>query len=284
MNKVLITGASGFIGKNIAQYLDKSRFEVYGTYRRDTPLDLEIEYLQCDLANEEPPLQEADIIIHCAAEVDEDNVDKLIQNNILATKRIAAFAEKAKVEQIIYLSTVSIYGKTDTIVNESSPRIDPGIYGMSKYIAEEYIMNANVPLKLTLRLPRIIGEGCDLTKPWIPTLAGKLIGNEKISYFNPEKEYNNFMHVNDLSSFILKSIAEKHTGIIGLASIESLKILDVIQTMKSSINSTSELEEKMFVGGMQHPSMIDVQEALKLGFTTMEPQRALKLFCAQLRN
>ena len=52
--KILICGATGFIGRNIAEfYADKKDFEVYGTYLDSTPFkNSKIKMIKVDLTNE----------------------------------------------------------------------------------------------------------------------------------------------------------------------------------------------------------------------------------------
>src|SRR3989344_9081464 len=99
--RVLICGASGFIGRNLFEYFDsQNNYEAYGTYLKNKPKVLSPRIFQADLRDRNVALsatQGMDIIINCAAKTDGMGAfdpttytphNKLINNNIIEAAHI----------------------------------------------------------------------------------------------------------------------------------------------------------------------------------------------------
>lgn len=135
MSKVLVTGARGFIGSHLVPQL-KTEFSVFPVDIEDG--DLRLEHVASDLIE----YYEPDIVIHLAAQVGrvfgEDDLERSISNNALATARVAQACKSNRVD-LVYCSTSEIYGDQGEVVCEEggSTVIPHGIYGLSKRWGEE---------------------------------------------------------------------------------------------------------------------------------------------------
>ena len=111
--------------------------------------------------------KQADILVHCAALVHRSSKDLSKENyfkvNVNGTKNILQFLDKNKLRQIIFLSTVSVYGNSVLITApDENTSINPGDhYGESKAKAEEeirdYSMAGGIPYTI-LRLTPVYGK------------------------------------------------------------------------------------------------------------------------------
>jgi UDP-glucose 4-epimerase len=147
MKRVLITGASGFIGAFLVQNLEG--FEIKTLSLRNP-----------DWINQ--PL-ECDVIIHCAGiahvskKIDEFTYYKI---NYELTVELAQKAKKEGVEQFVFLSSQLIYGvgHIGEITKSTYPSPQNG-YGRSKWIAEIELAKLSDPsfLVACLRLPLVYG-------------------------------------------------------------------------------------------------------------------------------
>ncbi|MBI4640058.1 MAG: SDR family oxidoreductase [Candidatus Tectomicrobia bacterium] len=145
--KVLVTGASGFIGMNIARYL-KERSIVMGTYFNHPYTMMDIPMLSLDLRDgralammvfEMRPYA----VVHCAALTDAEFCEKnralasLI--NVEGTRRLARVARDIGA-RMIYLSTDLVFNGEKGWYREDDPVSPVQMYGETKVRGEEAIM------------------------------------------------------------------------------------------------------------------------------------------------
>ena len=140
MNKerVLFTGASGFIGKNILDSLSKLyEIESLGLSDRD------IYYV--DISNEIPDFKKGyDLIIHAAGKahhISKNNDQLFFDINFNGTKNLCAGLERNIIPKVfIFLSTVAVYGlDCGQDINEDYPLNGKTPYALSKIAAESYL-------------------------------------------------------------------------------------------------------------------------------------------------
>ena len=184
--KILVTGASGFIGSHVMDYLDKDGYIVYGCCRTQTKKRMVV---TCDMSRELPDMK-ADAVIHAAALSPSPGVtfNDYFENNIIATRNLIKFAKKSHVKRIIYMAAVSSYGRVNGILREESPHNNPDDYGLTKYVAEQLIRSSGIPYYILI-LPGVVGKGC--RDNWIIKSARTIYRNQDFTYYNGEGKFNN---------------------------------------------------------------------------------------------
>ncbi|MFA6268912.1 MAG: NAD(P)-dependent oxidoreductase, partial [archaeon] len=111
--KVLLTGSSGFLGKEVLKVLCKNKHTV---------IEFDISNGKNILNQEqiETEMKKASCCIHLAGIVENEN-PALWKINVEGTKNIAHAAEKTKLKKLIFMSTTGVYGFTTREVNEKTP-------------------------------------------------------------------------------------------------------------------------------------------------------------------
>ncbi len=143
----LVTGARGFLGKNLVAVLRRSGKEVYrlGVRGSDEPKSIEV-----DLSKDAPDLSglKFDEVYHLAGlahQVPRNRKEKELFNSVNheGTKRLLVALEKSKLPKtgILFLSSVAVYGldKGEGIC-ENHPRKAEDPYGKSKKLAEDALI------------------------------------------------------------------------------------------------------------------------------------------------
>lgn len=145
--KILITGASGYVGSRIYQDLKKENYQVVGLYNTTKLFD---DLIQADITNKEEvkkifDIENPNIVIHLAANAHsrpcEEAPEQAHLLNVEATKHIAEIAKEKNI-RVIYISTFACYNPSN-------------VYGKTKHEAEEIIKE----LKdyIIIRLSLVVG-------------------------------------------------------------------------------------------------------------------------------
>jgi len=151
--KILVTGGTGFVGSHLVRALIKRGEEVRCLARQSSRLDnlnaLPVEIVYGDLrdaASLKTALENCQTLYHCAADYRlwAKDPQELYASNIEGTRNIMQTAFDAKVERVVYTSTVGALGLLDdgTPGDEATPvTIDDmiGDYKRSKFLAEREV-------------------------------------------------------------------------------------------------------------------------------------------------
>ncbi|TVQ81381.1 MAG: NAD-dependent epimerase/dehydratase family protein [Bradymonadales bacterium] len=128
--RLLVTGATGFLGRHLVSRLQGLGFETRCLVRESSsssPIDaLGAEIYRGDLSDLEflrQSLENRDILIHCAALVsDWATVKEIEEANVLLTKRLLQAAKACGIKKFVHISTTDVYGHPGSpSVNESTP-------------------------------------------------------------------------------------------------------------------------------------------------------------------
>ncbi|MBV8894930.1 MAG: NAD-dependent epimerase/dehydratase family protein [Acidobacteriaceae bacterium] len=182
MPTALVTGASGFLGWHVARLLCERGFRVRALCRPTSQIrELDVERISGDL-RDPASLQLAavgcQLLFHVAADYRlwSRHPQELYDSNVTGTRNVLEAAERARVEKVVYTSTVGCIGMPkDRDGDETTPvSLDDmaGHYKRSKWLAEQVALE-----KARSGLPVVI---VNPTAPvgdhdWKPTPTGKII-------------------------------------------------------------------------------------------------------------
>lgn len=223
--KILITGATGFLGMNLAKRLQKQGHEVIGLGRNQSAgeqlTQAGIKFIQCSLdqiGTIDTQMSGIECVVHSAA-FSSPWGDKEVfeQANIKGTQNIVDLAIKYKTKRFIHISTPSLYFKFKDAYNiletDSIEEPHPSMYTHTKYFAEKIVDKAisqNQLNAITIRPRGIFGPG-DVTL--LPRII-KLAKERKLSQVGNSKNNVDITYVDNVSQAIELAIfaPDKYLG------------------------------------------------------------------------
>ncbi len=167
--KVLVTGASGFVGSHIADSLLDAGHEVRAVVRKSSSLtwlnDKPIEVVSADMTDPEslkPVVENVDAIVHVAGVTAAKNKQGFFDGNVLPTRALLEASKRynPNLDRFIFCSSQTAVGPSldGQPVTELTPPHPITTYGKSKRAAEEECERSRNDLPVTiLRLPAIYG-------------------------------------------------------------------------------------------------------------------------------
>ena len=213
---VLITGASGFVGRVLCETLLKSGYHVRGVYRDCSRVDARMQPVLVSEINAHTNWAESllgvDVIVHLAARVHVMNdtavnpLEEFRNINVEGTLNLARQAAKAGVKRFVFVSSVKVNGELTEIdkpFSEDDVACPQDAYGLSKFEAEQGLLQV---AKIThmdvviIRPPLVYGAGVKANfaklllavKNGVPLPLGSIVNKRS------------FIYVENLTSFILR--------------------------------------------------------------------------------
>ena len=165
MKKVLVTGATGFLGKYLVEELLNNGYEVIKQRRKkdflnDLQKKYNIEILRCTLDEIKSIKTKVDYVIHAAAlSTVWGKWEDFYNSNVLGTENVISFCENNNVKRLVYVSSPSIYSsrydRLDIKEEDYDKNNKLNYYIKSKILAEEVINNnKNQNLEKVIIRPR----------------------------------------------------------------------------------------------------------------------------------
>lgn len=250
MDRVLVTGGSGFIGSNVIEELMKS-FKVVNLDLKPSK-NSEIEQMIGDIRDKElveKAVENCDIVIHLAAQVSVplsiDYPQKTLEINVQGTQNIIDAAHKFGIKRLIIASSAAVYGEvSDLPLKEESAGQCLSPYAQSKWENETQIMLAREKglEAIALRFFNVYGPGQSKDGTYaavIPKFVEMLTTGKQPIVHGDGLQSRDFIHVKDLVRAI-ESLLECNWKLVddhtyNLASQSQTTILELIELINSSI-------------------------------------------------
>ncbi|MBM7050924.1 NAD(P)-dependent oxidoreductase [Rothia sp. ZJ1223] len=157
--RVLVTGASGMLGREVALKLLREGFEVRVFQRSDAGLAAllpksvrerlsQVRGSVSDFHAVDQAMADVDGVIHIAAKVSVSGQwDQYLEANVIGTRTLLETAKNHGVEKFVYISSPSVAHAGSSLVGEGNTPADPdharGNYARSKAYAEKLALEAD---------------------------------------------------------------------------------------------------------------------------------------------
>jgi len=290
--KALVTGAAGFIGSYLSEYLIKKGLRVVGIdsfvdyYARsikesniaDMTKDEQFEFIEGSLLEVDLSklLDGVDVVFHQAAQAGVraswgQSFKIYTDNNILATQVLLEACKESPVKKFVYASSSSVYGDTrDLPMRESSLPYPVSPYGVSKLAAEHlcclYHRNFGIPT-VSLRYFTVYGARQRPDMAFHRFFRWALEGNA-LEVYGDGQQSRDFTHVDDIVEANWLALEKGLPGeVFNIGGGSCVTLNEVIQMIKAVVGQELEVHYKSVQKGDVRHTFADMSKARgKLGY------------------
>jgi len=236
--KILLTGATGFIGKEVLKNCLLNNIDVLALIRNKNNISDNNLFLKLSDVTESK-IQGCDVIIHLAgiAHSPKASYEDYQRDNVLLTLQLANQAVKAKIKRFIFVSTINVYGHStqgNVFCTKDSPNPESN-YAKSKLEAEEGLTK----LAKETGLEVVIIRSTLVYGPSVPgnfDLLIKLVNKYPVLPFGLVNNKRGFVAVQNLVDLIF--LCAKHPKAVGQIFIASdCKMVSIKELTNSIANS-----------------------------------------------
>jgi UDP-glucose 4-epimerase len=247
---VLITGGSGFIGKNIIAHFIEHHWDMTNISRTPVKIQGLKDQMSADISAEnfietiQRKVSPCEYIIHCAANIDFNFDNSQVSAvNCLGVHQILQLAKLWNVKSVVYISSIGVIG-TPVLhpITEMHPLNPKTVYHASKLYGEYLALIANaagLPCSI-LRLSSPIGPGMPQNKI-VSRFVSRACENKPLTIFGTGSRKQNYVDVRDISFAIEQCITKSVCGIYNIGGDECISNLDLAKECIATLNSTSKI-------------------------------------------
>jgi len=252
--KILLTGATGFIGGHILTAL----FNKYGSESVVALCSTDIVNVNCvtyksmqNFEIEKNFFDDITHIIHAGAFTPKDaqqaNNLEACFSNIEYTKNLLSHNFKS-LSRILNISTIDVYTTTNDKLSEKSTVNPLNLYGSSKLYCEEMVKKFSEKNKnnyINLRIGHVYGPGEEKYKKVLPIAIQNIINNKPLELWGDGGDLRSFIFIDDVIESIMNAITIPETNLnINVVSGQAISILELLHKVVSVSGKNVKINRK----------------------------------------
>ncbi len=258
--KILVTGAAGFVGSNIALQLEKEGHVIvalddFSSGNFENLRGFKGDVISAGVFRDRTFWPErvgvVDLIIHEAAITDTTVMDqkRMMEENVEAFREILSFAAAHKVKGVAYATSAAVYGDGAVPMRESSPRQPMNVYGFSKQIME------NVAARFVQDHPKIRVAGVRYFNVFGPgeqfkgkfasmiwQLAQQMKAGRRPRVFEFGDQYRDFIYVKDVARATIMAAKSAPNGVYNVCTGKKTTFNQIIAHLNDVLETSLEPE------------------------------------------
>lgn len=250
---VLVTGATGFIGRHLVKrLLAVSQIKILSQSRGLNPNWVVPNYLQktqrikCDLNQLSQStwasvgVDQIDFVVHLGGFIpkrqsEANNFEEIHRSNIEGTQKLLNSLPD-KLCKMVFASTVDVYGGTEDglVTNEKTPVRPVSLYGASKFFGEtqidQFCRQKGIQHAI-LRYGHIFGPGEEVYRKLIPETIRKVLTGTPPTIFGEGSVLRDFLYVDDVVEATLRALTSvnQDSPLINITRGASVSIRSIVE-------------------------------------------------------
>lgn len=261
-DKILVTGAAGFMGSHIVDALIEAGYDVYGVddlsggsldnlseeaKKGFKQADISERFVAEDIIFDIKP----DVIFHLAANAREGasffQPLNIVHRNYLAYMNIFEPAIKCGLDKIILFSSMAVYGNQKAPFSEGMERKPVDIYGINKAAMEhttELLSEVHGFRYTIIRPHNVFGEKQSLRDPYrnvIGIFMNRIMRGEPLYIYGNGEQMRAFSYIEDSLPCYIKCMDKADGEIINIGGKHPVTINALARTVCKAMGTSSEL-------------------------------------------
>ncbi|RZK77567.1 MAG: NAD(P)-dependent oxidoreductase [Pedobacter sp.] len=219
--RILITGASGFVGYHLIEHAVNAGLEVFAAIRKNSDVNhlkaFKIQYVELDYTSVTAMAEvlqsiQCQYIVHAAGSTKAKTLDDYNRVNAAYTRNLALAVKKATLplKKFVFISSLAALGPLKDLtlqINDDALGVPVTNYGASKLLAEKYLSEIEAFPLITIRPTAVYGpREKDLF------ILFKSISRGLEPYIGNFKQQLSFVYVKDLAAIIISALFSNVEG------------------------------------------------------------------------
>lgn len=250
--RILLTGASGFIGGAIATHLVSEGHEVIGLHAHPRPwlankgvADIVADIASTDaMASLSREMEPCDAIIHAAASLDMSLFAPDVSRvNCTGLQNLLWLATKWRSPKFVFLSSVPVIGIPKFLpITEEHPSQPLTAYHASKLFGEQLVRlaEAHGVMGTSLRLTAPVGPQMPKNR-LLAVLVDRSLNNAPLEISGSGSRKQNYIDVRDIARATELCLKKNTSGVFNIAAATCISNLELALRCISRCNSTSDV-------------------------------------------
>jgi nucleoside-diphosphate-sugar epimerase len=235
--KVLVVGGAGYVGGAVTDQLMRTSHEarVYDALLYEESYRKAVPFAFGDIRDRErlrEHLKWADAVVWLSALVGDGACALNPEVSVEINQESIQWLSQSFDGRIVFMSTCSVYGAQDAVLDEGSPLNPLSVYAATKLAAEEYLRSKNAVM---FRLGTLFGVSDEFARIRmdlvVNTLTMRAHTQGKISVFGGE-QFRPLLHVRDAATAVVNALGSTQTGVFNLHR-QNVRIVDLAYQVRN---------------------------------------------------